>query len=61
MDSGTVVDITGTGWIDGLSSASFAGVLQGCMDLVPLLLPTVVGFLAFRKAWQFIKSTIKGA
>ena len=63
MDGTTsaVVDVTGTSWIDGLSSADFAGVLQGCMDLVPLLLPTVIGFLAFRKAWGFVKSTIAGA
>lgn len=57
----STVDVSGTAWIDSLSSADFAGVLQGCMDLVPLLLPTVIGFLAFRKAWGFIKSTIQGA
>lgn len=55
------VDISGTGWISGLTSSSFAGVLNGCMELVPLLLPTVIGFLAFRKAWTFLKSTIAGA
>ena len=60
MDAGSV-DISGTGWITSLTSASFAGVLNGCMELVPLLLPTVIGFLAFRKAWSFLKSTIAGA
>ena len=59
-DAGAV-DISGTGWISSLTSASFAGVLNGCMELVPLLLPTVIGFLAFRKAWTFLKSTIAGA
>ena len=29
--------------------------------LVPIVVPTVVGFLSFRKAWGFLKSAIKGA
>ena len=50
-----------TSWIDGLTSSMFTGVLDDCIALVPILLPTIIGFLGFRKAWQFIKSQIQGA
>lgn len=45
----------------GVTSASFNGVLDQVVSLVPIVLPAVIGFLAFRKGWAFIKSAVKGA
>lgn len=45
----------------GVTSASFTGVLDQVVALVPIVLPAVIGFLAFRKGWSFIKSAVKGA
>lgn len=49
--------------IGGRISAStiYTGVVSPLFKLVPLLIVPIVGFLAFRKAWSFIKTTIKGA
>lgn len=44
-----------------LTSATFTGVLDEVINLVPIVLPAVIGFLAFRKGWSFIKSAIRGA
>lgn len=50
-----------TNMFSGVTSASFNGVLDQVVALVPIVLPAVIGFLAFRKGWAFIKSAIKGA
>lgn len=44
-----------------VTADSFNGVLDEVVGLVPIVLPAVIGFLAFRKGWGFIKSAIKGA
>ncbi len=46
---------------DTLTASDFSPTLLGVQKLVPLLLPLIIGYLAFRKAWQFIRSTVKGA
>lgn len=46
---------------EGLTSATFLGVLDEIKNLIPIVAPAVIGFLAFRKGWSFIKSQIKGA
>lgn len=38
-----------------------SGVLQEIKGLIPIILPTVIGFLAFRKGWSFFKGEIAGA
>lgn len=50
-----------TNMFSGVTSASFTGVLDQVVALVPIVLPAVIGFLAFRKGWSFIKGAIKGA
>lgn len=45
----------------GVTSDIMLGILDEVKDLVPVVLPAVVGFLAFRKGWSFIKSAIRGA
>lgn len=46
---------------DSLTTEMFNGVLTEVTGLVPIVLPAVIGFLAFRKGWSFIKSAVKGA
>lgn len=44
-----------------ISADAFNGILQQMVDLLPLLLPVIVGCLAFRKGISFLKSMIAGA
>lgn len=37
------------------------GVLDQITDLLPVVLPAVIGFIAFRKGWKFVKSALIGA
>lgn len=37
------------------------GVLTEVTGLIPIVAPAVIGFLAFRKGWSFLKSAIKSA
>lgn len=46
---------------DAITSDMFLGVLTEVTGLIPVLLPAVIGFMAFRKAWGFIRSAIAGA
>lgn len=45
----------------GVTSASLLEVLNEIKGLVPIVLPTVVGFMAFRKGWSFLRSAVRGA
>jgi hypothetical protein len=44
-----------------ITAAQFSGVLDGIMELLPVVLPVVVSFIAFRKGWAWLKGQIKGA
>ena len=46
---------------DSITSESLLSILDEIKALIPIVVPTVVGFLGFRKAWGFLKSAIKGA
>ena len=46
---------------EGITAESFSGVLDGIMELLPIVLPVVVSFIAFRKGWAWLKGQIKGA
>lgn len=48
-------------WSTALNGIDFNSVFQGIYDLIPITLPAVLGFLAFRKGWGFLKGIIKGA
>ena len=39
----------------------FMTILDEILALVPIVLPVIVGCLAFRKGFTFLKSAIKGA
>lgn len=46
---------------NGITSATFSGVLDTIKELIPVVVPAVVGFLAFRKGWSFLKGEIRKA
>lgn len=46
---------------EGLTAASFQGVLNEVTGLVPVLLPVSIGYIAFRKGWSFIMRVLKRA
>lgn len=52
---------SGFSWSTALTGVDFGSVFQGIYDLIPLMLPAILGFLAFRKGWSFLRGAIKGA
>ena len=46
---------------EGITSDMLLGILEEIKSIMPVVVPTVVGFLAFRKGWSFLKSQIAGA
>lgn len=46
---------------EGITSAVCLGVLDEIKSLIPIVAPAVIGFIAFRKGWSFIKGEIHGA
>lgn len=57
----TLALLDSTNMFTGVTSDMFTGVLDQVVSLVPIVLPAVIGFLAFRKGWSFIKSAVRGA
>lgn len=46
---------------EGVTAETFTGILDEIKTLIPIILPAVVGFIAFRKGWAFLKGQIKSA
>lgn len=46
---------------EGITAATFSGVLDTIKELIPVVIPATVGFLAFRKGWSFLKGEIRRA
>jgi len=46
---------------ENVTSATFTGILDEIKTLIPIILPAVVGFLAFRNGWSFLKGEIRKA
>lgn len=46
---------------EGITAAMLLGILDSIKEVMPIVVPTVVGFLAFRKGWSFLKEQIRGA
>lgn len=44
-----------------LTGIDLAAVLDEVVALVPVVLPVIIGFIAFRKGLAFIKSALRGA
>lgn len=43
------------------TGVDFMDVLADILMLVPIVLPVVIGFIAFRKGWSFLLGAIKKA
>lgn len=44
-----------------VKDVTFTGVLTDVKALVPIVLPTVIGFISFRKGLSFLINTLKRA
>lgn len=44
-----------------LTGVDLSAVLDEVVALIPVVLPVIIGFIAFRKGLAFIKSTLRGA
>ena len=60
MDIAVMADTVANAW-NGVDSSMMAGVLDEIKSLLPIVAPAVIGFIAFRKGWGFIKGAMKGA
>lgn len=49
------------GLFDSVTTESLMTVFDSVTDLIPVVVPVVIAFIGFRKAWGFLKSQIKGA
>lgn len=49
-----------SGWY-GVTSDMMLGLLDEFKSVVPIVVPAVVGFMGFRKAWSFIRGAIRSA
>lgn len=61
VGTGTVMAVVENGSWNGVTSAMMQEVLSEIKSLLPIVAPAVIGFIAFRKGWGFIKGAIKGA
>lgn len=46
---------------DLLTNVDLTLVLDEVKSLVPIVLPVIIGFIAFRKGISFVKNALKGA
>jgi hypothetical protein len=53
--------MTATTLKDALTGVDFSVVLDGVIALVPIVIVPVLGFIAFKKGFAFVKKQIKGA
>lgn len=44
-----------------ITADMMTGIFTEIKNLVPIVLPTVVAFLAFRKGWSFLLGAVRGA
>lgn len=44
-----------------LTGIDLTAVLDEVIALIPVVLPVIIGFIAFRKGLAFIKGTLRGA
>jgi len=47
--------------VDAAKDVELTAVLDGVVGLIPMVLPVVVAFIAFRKGYGFLKSSLRGA
>ena len=59
--SGAVMALEAATEWNGVTGAMMLEVLGEIKSLLPIVAPAVIGFIAFRKGWGFIKGAVKGA
>ena len=47
--------------VESVSENSFTGVLNQIIDLLPIIIPVIIGFIALRKGISFIQNTLHSA
>lgn len=52
---------TGTTSMINLSGVDLSAVLDEVTGMLPIVLPVIIGFIAFRKGLGFLKKQLKGA
>ena len=52
--------LTGTGIFDSVTTETLMGIFTSVTDIIPIVVPVVIAFIGFRKAWGFLKSEIWG-
>jgi hypothetical protein len=57
LEGGVIVSTT----LINVTGVDFMTILDEMVALVPIVLPVIIGCLAFRKGFTFLKSAIKGA
>lgn len=45
----------------GITSSTFDGILTQVVNGLPIIIPVVVGLIAIRKGWSFVKGELIGA
>ena len=61
MHLATLASVTSEGIFSSVTTDSLMEVFGDVTDLVPIVVPVVIAFIGFRKAWGFLKSQIKSA
>lgn len=59
MGEGTTTTVTNLSTV--VTADMMNGVFQQIIDLLPVCIPVMVGFIAIRKGIAFVKSTLKSA
>ena len=50
-----------TGLFSSVTSDLLMGVFDSVTDVIPIVVPVVIAFIGFRKAWSFLVSQVAGA
>lgn len=51
--------LTGSGIFESVTTECLMGIFTDVTNLVPILVPVVIAFIGFRKAWGFLKRELK--
>ena len=46
---------------EGITTSTFNGLLDEIKEGLPIIIPVVVGFMAIRKGWAFVKEQLMSA
>ena len=55
-----LMSLADTGIFSSISTDMLMGIFDSVTDLIPIVIPVVVAFAGFYKAWGFLKKNMKG-